>query len=150
MTDVPEAVKAAAVVLHDDDCGDGETTATCGRWRSGNYPAGQQTHIGYYEDRARRALEAAAALPPCPACGCRTLSDPDARECGCDAGCNDGPHAPGVNALIAAERERTRRLAIDAGAWFTERVETPADTFPPTVTVTERVRPFADLLGGDA
>ena len=64
-----------------------------------------------------RAEATADALPPCPACGCRLPGDPDARECVCDAGCDDGPHAPGVNAIIAAARVR---MAEDAARWAEE------------------------------
>jgi transcriptional regulator with XRE-family HTH domain len=56
-------------------------------------------------------------LPPCPACGCRTEGDPDATECGCDAGCNDGPYAPGVNVLIArAAAQHSAQPGTDAAA----------------------------------
>jgi hypothetical protein len=48
---------------------------------------------------ADRALR--QALPACTACGCVTPGDPDGRECGCDAGCNDGVHPPGVNQMLA-------------------------------------------------
>jgi hypothetical protein len=37
--------------------------------------------------------------PVCPECGCQTRQDADASHCRCDAGCNDGPDAPGVNVL---------------------------------------------------
>lgn len=43
-----------------------------------------------------------ATLPACSACGCTTPDDPDANECGCDAGCNDGIYPPGINQMIAA------------------------------------------------
>ena len=61
MNDVPQAaIDAAAVVLHDEYCDDGETT-TCGRWNS-KVPGGYdpQRHIGYYQERAREVLAAAA------------------------------------------------------------------------------------------
>jgi hypothetical protein len=59
------AIGAAALVLHDDECGDGETTATCPRWRSGSDPqsrfhAHHAGHVEYYRDRARAVLDAAA------------------------------------------------------------------------------------------
>jgi hypothetical protein len=61
MTVPPEAVTAAAIVLHDEACD--EDTGTCGRWNS-KVPGGYdpQRHIGYYEDRAREVLGAAAPL----------------------------------------------------------------------------------------
>jgi hypothetical protein len=63
MSEVPqEAVAAAAASLHDEDCDDGDTS-TCGRWNS-SVPGGYdpRRHIGYYEDRARKVLNAAAPL----------------------------------------------------------------------------------------
>jgi hypothetical protein len=62
-TPIPdEAVTAAAVALHDEDCDDGDTS-TCGRWNS-SAPGGYdpRRHTGYYEDRARKVLEAAAPV----------------------------------------------------------------------------------------
>ena len=59
---VPElAVTLADVALHDEDCDDGDT-GTCGRWNA-SIPGGydRRRHVGYYEDRARKALEVAAA-----------------------------------------------------------------------------------------
>lgn len=52
-----------------------------------------------------------AQFPPCPECGCRTPDDADAKECGCDAGCNEAvEYPPGVTVILAravkAERER--------------------------------------------
>jgi len=51
-------------------------------------------------DRLREHL--CEQFPPCPECGCRTSDDADGRDCGCDAGCNDGVYPPGVNVLLAA------------------------------------------------
>jgi hypothetical protein len=45
-------------------------------------------------------------FPPCPSCGCRTIGDADSRDCGCDAGCNDGVYPPGVNVLILQASQR--------------------------------------------
>ena len=61
MTVPAEAIAAAAAVLHDDYCDDGDTR-TCGRWNS-KVPGGYdpRKHVGFYEDRAREVLE--AALP---------------------------------------------------------------------------------------
>lgn len=76
---------------------------------------------GWFADAVEAAAEAAlrSELPPCPSCGCALPSDPDQRECGCDAGCNDGPHAPGVNALVTGYKkalERFERLEATAQA----------------------------------
>jgi hypothetical protein len=66
VTAVPQAaIDAAAEVLHDEQCGDGDTTATCPRWqaalgRRGVNPEPHLNHISYYQDRAREVLEAAA------------------------------------------------------------------------------------------
>lgn len=47
-------------------------------------------------------------LPPCPGCGCRTMSDPDRNECGCDMGCNDSiEYPPGVTVLLAQARDQS-------------------------------------------
>lgn len=61
----PEAVTAAAVYLHDDECNDGDTQ-TCGRWRCGIEPANQfhslhARHVEYYRDRAAAVLGQGAA-----------------------------------------------------------------------------------------
>ena len=59
MTVPAEAIAAAAAVLHDDYCDDGDTR-TCGRWNS-KVPGGYdpRKHVGFYEDRAREVLVAA-------------------------------------------------------------------------------------------
>lgn len=62
--DLPaDAITAAAVWLHDEDCNDGDTT-TCGRWNSPSRPGMYQAqkHIDYYRDKARGILEAAAPV----------------------------------------------------------------------------------------
>jgi hypothetical protein len=41
-----------------------------------------------------------------PAAGTLLLAGPDATECGCDLGCNDGPYPPGVNVLVARAASR--------------------------------------------
>lgn len=83
-------------------------------------------------------------LPPCPACGCRTTDDADGRDCGCDAGCNDGEHAPGINVLLIAERkaerERIRALAVKADAFY----DAPCPDGDPDCV--HQDTPFADLL----
>lgn len=95
-------------------------------------------------DWERRLAALRDELPPCPGCGCRTTADADSSECGCDEGCNDGPHAPGINVLIAqavaAERERIRKLADEAGACC------PVYAAPGLITAR---KPFADLIGKD-
>lgn len=90
----------------------------------------------------RQAL--AGVLPACPGCGCTLPADPDDRECGCDDGCNDGPYPPGVNALIAAERDRIRKLAADYGALYPETRE---DTYGGEYDVGV---PFEDLITASA
>jgi hypothetical protein len=62
----PEAITAAAVALHDEQCDDGGTQA-CGRWKCGSDPANRfylshHPHVLFYENLARLALTAAAPL----------------------------------------------------------------------------------------
>jgi hypothetical protein len=60
----PEAVTAAAVYLHDEDCDDGDTQ-TCGRWRCGSDPQSRHhslhaRHVEYYRSKAAAILAAGA------------------------------------------------------------------------------------------
>ena len=67
---------------------------------------GQHGECVFEFDTLREHLR--SQFPPCPNCGCRTSDDADSRDCGCDAGCNDGPEAPGVNVLVSQAREAGR------------------------------------------
>jgi hypothetical protein len=60
----PEAVTAAAVFIHDDECNDGDTE-TCGRWRCGSDPTSKfhslhERHVEFYQARAQAILATAA------------------------------------------------------------------------------------------
>lgn len=62
---------------------------------------------GHLTAAEQRIEELRAEFPATPGCGCRAPNEPDQRECGCDAGCNDGENAPGVQVLMD-ERDRLR------------------------------------------
>lgn len=126
MTAVPRAaITAAAIVLHDEHCDDGDTP-TCGRWKSGDrYPTPQGvTHVSFYEERARLALEAAAPLI-----------------------------AAAERERIAAVITPARlRLIAD---WFDADDEFKSTMFPRTWPsraddVQRDLRAWADILGGDS
>lgn len=144
--DLADAVTVAAKAFHND-----VFNADQGGYSACSCASADEHDEKWHADvvDARRALEAAApvirrdALPACPECGCTLPGDPDASECGCDAGCNDGPHAPGINALIAAERERIRQLAIDLDATV---AVAPTGDHPDRPLAMEE-RQFADMIG---
>ena len=73
------------------------------------------------EATEKRIEQLEREFPACPGCGCRAPSDPDRRECGCDEGCNDGDHAPGVEILIRQRDTAEQRLA-DVQAEHAKRI----------------------------